>query len=91
MIYLTKRQEEKIVIDLDGFDCLDECMDDEGELDLELTKQLNEMLIELFEENNYTLYTIMQKMDNLKMLNLAHQSIIIRTNIKQNNITIQNQ
>lgn len=50
--------EEKIVIDLDGFDYLDECMDDEGELDLELITQLNEMLIKLFEENNYNVYTV---------------------------------
>lgn len=48
--------ENKIVIDLNGFDYLDECKDEEGELDLELTTELNKMLIDLFEENGYDVY-----------------------------------
>lgn len=56
--YLSMTDEEdKIVIDLNGFDYLDECKNDEGDLDIELITQLNEMLIELFRENGYDVYT----------------------------------
>lgn len=48
--------ENKIVIDLNGFDLLEECKNEEGELDLDLTVELNDMLISLFEENGYTTY-----------------------------------
>lgn len=48
--------ENKIVIDLNGFDYLDECKNEEGELDLELVEELNKMLIDLFEENGYDVY-----------------------------------
>lgn len=48
--------ENKIVIDLNGFDYLDECKNEDGELNLELTAELNKMLIDLFEKNGYNVY-----------------------------------
>ena len=48
--------ENKIVIDLNGFDYLDECKNEEGELDLELIDELNEMLIDLFGKSGYDVY-----------------------------------
>lgn len=55
--YLEMTEDEnKIIIDLNGFDYCDECKNEDGELDLDLTSKLNEMLINLFKENSYTIY-----------------------------------
>ena len=49
--------EEKIIIDLNGFDYCEECKTEDGELDLDLTSELNQMLIEMFKTNGYDVYT----------------------------------
>lgn len=55
--YIEFAEDENIiVIDLNGFDYLDECQDEDGELKLELITELNKMLIDLFEQNEYDIY-----------------------------------
>ena len=55
--YIEFAEEENIItIDLNGFDYLDECQDEDGELNLELITELNKMLIDLFEQNGYDIY-----------------------------------
>lgn len=49
--------ENKIVIDLNGFDYCEECTNEDGELDLDLTIKLNEMLLQEFKNNGYEVYT----------------------------------
>lgn len=49
--------ENKIIIDLNGFDSLEECKTQNGELDLDLVSELNKMLFKIFEENDYEVYT----------------------------------
>ncbi len=52
----TAENENKIIVDLNGFDYCDECKNEDGEVDLTLTTKLNEMLINYFESNGYDVY-----------------------------------
>lgn len=55
--YIEMAEDEgKIIIDLNGFDYCEECKNEDGELDINLTAELNNMLIALFEEKGYTTY-----------------------------------
>ena len=54
--YLEMAEDEYITIDLNGFSYCEECKNDDGELDLDLIKDLNKLLICEFEKNGFEVY-----------------------------------